>query len=90
MPPNCVPPISDYVYTAYVQPPQSNDQILPPLGNVKAAADAIDNAIYTASNYYSYPSWPTPFTAWVYPWMGASAAVITAAAANEIIIGLVP
>lgn len=55
----------DYVYP-YGPPPPPPDQPLPLLGNMKAAADAIDAAIYTAnSGYYSSP-WPTPLTAWVY------------------------
>lgn len=60
--------VSDYFY-AYPPPPPSSDQLLPLFGNVKAATDAFDNAIYTASNPWPYP-WPAPFApfnAWVYP-----------------------
>lgn len=59
--------VSDYVYP-YGPPPPPPDQPLPFFQNVKAAADAMDAAIYTAySGSYSNPyQWATPFTGWVY------------------------
>lgn len=59
----------DYFYTAYAQPPPPPpDQMLSLFDSLKAAADAVDSAIYTAgsSGYYSSPSWPVTFTALAY------------------------